>query len=851
MKSWKIYIALFVLSPFAAWSQGFTEVTSSVGVENSVSAISEYGNGICVHDWNDDGWDDFALAAEGTPPQFFQNDGTGNFIEVEFGITNAGVVKSILMADLDNDGDSDIILNRYLGNVSVFENTGELQFSDISQLSGIEGNGAEGMGINLGDYNRDGLLDLYVSNYNFEDELITNKLYRNEGGITFTEVSNGLGASNDFQPTFQTVFFDQDRDGWQDLFVANDRTVADNAFYSFNGSDFDDLSSEYNMDPNICSMCANVGDFDNDSDLDIYVTNTSAGNLLNQNEGNIFLEVAEDWQCQVNRFCWGSLWIDYDNNLWKDLLVCTMPSQGQGVSGENFFYVNTDSEFEYLETSGFENTSGETYSTAMGDFNNDGFMDVITYSGAPENVQLYYNNGVGGNYIKVDLTGTVSNIEGIGSFIEVWAGDDYAMEYTLCGESYMAQFSEYEILGLGDHETIDSLKVSWLSGIVDCYYNVPVNQTLNLLEGETITAMLTASSLFLCPEDSIEISVGGFDSYSWSTGDTTATIYASQAGNFFCEVVTAEGLQIMSDTLEIVALPSLEYSVELNHPMCMGDSSGSAIITVESGVQLDSVIWSMGDTGLVGQDLQGGFVSFTAYDENQCAYTQKLILIGPPELLFSVEVESHVSCFGLSDGVVNPIVSGGTEPYDIQWDGLDPNNMSAGVYEIELLDENDCSVVATFSVLEPELLAGDVITEGGGIATLEIEGGTPPYEVEWSNGALDSLMVSGLAEGDFWVSVTDSAGCEIIIDFTITSIWEQLDQHFYLFPNPAQQDINLELFPWQSSSIVILNALGQPIQSLTPDSRFSQVNISHWPKGIYIIQVHSPEVLFTTRFIKR
>lgn len=828
-------------------AQDFSEVTFEVGVTNPNPANGEYGNGICVHDWNKDGWDDFIIATKNLPPQFYENNGDGTFSIKDFGITNLVDMKQILMADVDNDGDADIFINNYKADVKLYINNGDYTFTDFTDFSGLEMNAAEGFGAGFGDYDLDGDLDLYISNYDYDAPLIENLLYRNNGNGNFTNVTAIMGVGNNFQASFQSVFIDHDRDGWQDIMVANDRMVFENTLYENNEGEFTDVGGDVNANQVLCSMCATVGDYDNDADLDIYITNTFSGNLLLNNFGDFFFDVADEENCLVNKFCWGSIWIDIDNDMWKDLFVCTTPAPLQGTSGENFLYKNNSGlGFVYQNQTVFSMSEGETRVVAVGDFNNDGFADIITHSNAPYNTQIYYNNSTDGNYLKFDLDGVVSNLDGIGSFIEIWADGDYAMEYTLCGESYLAQHSQYEILGLGEHEMADSVKITWLSGIVDCYYDVEANQTLVITEGETLFATIESGVQQICSGDSTILSVGDYESYLWSTGESDPQIFGG-LGHYWVTVTTFEGLVIQSDTMYVSEFPMPGFGINTIDILCQGDSTGSATLVYVDGPEIVDINWSDGQEGEAAENLVAGIYSVSILDANSCISEYYVELIQPDSISADLDI-SNISCFGANDGSINVTIFGGVAPYELNWNGIDPDTCIQGDHLLTITDVNGCIEEFPFTILEPaiitlDLVVGGITTEENGSAIVEIEGGTPPYTIGWSNGEMDLLTINDLPEGDFWVMVTDSMGCEITENFTITDIPNVRPNHenfVLLYPNPFSTQIDLQFTSNYTGNIRVFNISGQLIyKSFENDIGQLQLDTSQWTPGTYHIVFNS------------
>lgn len=851
------YLALGALITSDLAGQTMQDVTNLISANLQHSSSGQYGNGICVYDWNDDGWDDFAVAKNNATPRFFQNDGTGDFFEVIVQVSNDGDGKQILLADVDNDGDPDLLINRYQSSPLLYRNEGNMIFTDVTSESGIDQTINEGFGAAFGDFDLDGMLDLYLCSYEFGDGAVQNRLYRNAGSMTFQDVTDLLLQEEDDSPTFVASFFDHDRDGLQDLFVANDRIPFDNLLLENEDGDFSNVASSTNLDAFVCSMSSTIGDFDNDADLDIYVTNTSLGNLLHVNAGDFFFEEAATSGVAVNQFCWGAQWIDTDNDMWKDLFVCSSPDPLISSDGENFLYRNVDGlGFTFDANSGFNETASWTRATGMGDFNNDGYADLITYSDSPDNIEVYYNEGGENHFIKVTLEGVISNKDGIGSFIEVWAGDDYAMEYTLCGEAFLAQNSNNEIIGLAQHESIDSLKITWLSGIIDCFYNVSVDQHLYIAEGSSLEANIEANTTEICAADTVLLSVGDFASYAWSSGDTSAVTVVTTPGEYWCTVETFQGLVLQSDTITLTALPSPEYQLLPSAISCFGDSVATVELMYLAGPEINSVSWSNGDVGFAADSLWAGEHTVFVVDTNGCEHTTTFTIQTAPQLIAALDI-TGISCFGASDGMVEVEVSGGTGPYDFDWNGINPEECTGGDQLLTITDGEGCVTQWPFEMPEPgELVVTlevlDVDESSNGEATIVVEGGTPPYDIEWSDGSTDVLEVDDLGEGDFWVLVTDTNGCEMQLDFVITNIADWgIEVPIQVAPNPFQNELVLRSNTIHSVDISIYNNSGTLFyKGFLAQGAVKIIPSKDWPGGHYHIHFLSGTLQKSVKVIK-
>ncbi|PHR72826.1 MAG: hypothetical protein COA67_03760 [Lutibacter sp.] len=289
---------------------------------------------------------------------------------------------------------------------------------------------------------------------------------------------------------FCSAFFDYDNDGWQDIYIVNDKAVGENRniMYHNNGDGtFTDTSFITNTDLDIDAMSTTICDYDNDGDLDIYISNTFDGNAFMQNNGNgTFTNIALTNNTLMESFAWGSVFLDADNDMDTDLYVSGFLTSASPLPSA--FYENDGTgSFTIPSSAGFENDDAMSFSNAIGDIDNDGYPDISVLNFAPRNNFLFKNNNSTNNYLKVKLEGTTSNRDGIGSWIQAYNNGVPQNRYTLAGEGYTAQNSNYEFFGLGSETKVDMLKITWLSGIVDVLFDVAVNQSLTIVEGSSLS----------------------------------------------------------------------------------------------------------------------------------------------------------------------------------------------------------------------------------------------------------------------------------------------------------------------------------------------------------------------------
>lgn len=482
-------------------SAQFIDVSNHLLLETNHVA-GYLGSGVSFVDFNNDGIDDLTFGDSNGAIKFYQCDGE-SFEQIDLGIEDPGAeVKSVSWVDIDNDGDLDFMTTNRLSPNKLWRNdSGE--FVDISSSCGLDqSHNTRSYGVSFGDYNNDGFIDFYICNYHTWIDSKENELYMNNGDGTFYETTEIAGVGNGFQQSFQSTFIDINDDGLLDLHVINDRLDMFNAFYMNNGDGtFTDKADEWNADLGILAMSSSFGDYDRDGDLDLYVTNGYDGNVLLENQildgMGSFVDMTMNYGVGEYELCWGADWIDYDNDGYLDLYVSSgidVYSMYPDVLGtfpevSNSLYSN-DGMMPFSQSySDLPQSPQHTFAVASGDFNNDGFPDIVSHrlgtyasflKGTPSN----------NKWLKVKLVGVNTNTLGIGCEIEVNVikpnGDMQSLhEKVISGENYLGQNSYTQIFGLSNSVEIESVVVYWTGGEEEYLGPFDMNSLITLVEGET------------------------------------------------------------------------------------------------------------------------------------------------------------------------------------------------------------------------------------------------------------------------------------------------------------------------------------------------------------------------------
>jgi enediyne biosynthesis protein E4 len=505
------------------------------------------GCGVAFYDYDSDGWLDiflvngwrlegFPVGAEPTSHLFKNNrDGTFTDVTLKAGLVHHGWGQGVCVGDYDNDGWDDLFVS-YFGKNVLYHNNGDGTFTDVTEKAGVGGNAKRwNTGCAFVDYDRDGKLDLFVANY-INLDLATapvpesgpclykgvmvacgppglqggkNLLFHNNGDGTFTDVSESSGILNTIG-TFGlgVLTADFDNDGWPDIYVANDSQPSALYMNRKNGKYQDvavDAGCALSADGKPqAGMGISAADYDLDGNLDILKTNFAGDTpSLYRNLGGATFEdatFAAGLGLHTQYLGWGCGFLDFDNDGWPDILICNghvYPEVEQlkteaGYAQRKLLYRNLrNGRFEDVSEKGGPgiSTAVAGRGCAFGDFDNDGDVDLVvsTVNGLP---QLLRCDSTGeNNWIKVKLIGVKSNRSGIGARIACTStvpGESKPhrqIDEVRSGGSYMSQSDLRVHFGLGKAQKADQVEIRWPSGQVDLLHDVASNQFLWIKEG--------------------------------------------------------------------------------------------------------------------------------------------------------------------------------------------------------------------------------------------------------------------------------------------------------------------------------------------------------------------------------
>jgi len=465
----------------------FIDVTQQLGINITPTgdSRSDWGHGCAFVDYDGDGvLELYAVMGDGQANRFFklQDNATYMNIAPDVGCADGLNGRGVVFADYDNDGDKDFFLANWEGPNRLYNNDGTGNFIDVAYEAGVN-DVSEAHSAAWADYNNDGYLDLFVCVYGRATQLDANLLYESNGDGTFTERAAAAGVADADKPALACTWIDYDNDGDLDLYIAYDK-YRRNTMYRNNGDGtFTDQAVASHTDLVFNAMGIAVGDYDNDGYFDMYVTNTEDGNgLLHNNGDGTFSNVAVALGVTVNRIGWGCAFLDYDNDGDDDLYVVNWAFSAGNSAAGNVFFRNDGGTFTEKTTELGVGNTGPSYALTVGDYNNDGYLDMFVNN--QEAPSVLYENSAGSNkWIRIKTVGTVSNRDGIGARVRVTAGPLVQYKDVRSGSSYLSQLSPELDFGLAGRSTVDEVQVTWPSGIVDTWTNVEINHSYVANEG--------------------------------------------------------------------------------------------------------------------------------------------------------------------------------------------------------------------------------------------------------------------------------------------------------------------------------------------------------------------------------
>jgi hypothetical protein len=511
-----LIVTIFNFVP-SAYGQFFTKITTGNLVNDAGSSF-----GCSWNDYDNDGFLDLFVANYLNQTNFlYQNNHDRTFTR----ILNNGIVSddgnsiSCSWGDYDNDGDLDIFIANWEQKNALYQNNGDGTFTGVTEGEIVNDEG-KSMGCSWADYDNDGYLDLFVTNY-----VQSNALYHNNGDNTFTKIAAGeIVTDQGFSAG--CGWGDYDNDGFVDLYVVN--WGRNNFLYHNNGDGtFTKITEGEIVNSRARSLGCSWGDYDNNGYLDLFVTNWDRNNFLYHNNGDgTFTKINGDPIVEDRGFFTNSNWGDYDNDGDLDMFITNWDEDPQQ---KNMLYRNNGNEtFTKIGVGDIVNDEGPSIGSSWGDIDNDGDLDLIVTNDGEVNNFLYLNNGNRNNWTNIKCVGISSNASAIGAKVRVKATINnqsvWQMQEISGQTGYASQNSLNAEFGLKDAALIDSIKVEWPNGLVQVMLDITINQHLTINEpminldvperdvfsGDTVLVPINVQFPEYFTFSSAEIKIGGY-----------------------------------------------------------------------------------------------------------------------------------------------------------------------------------------------------------------------------------------------------------------------------------------------------------------------------------------------------
>ncbi len=697
-----------------------------------------------VADMNGDGLDDIIRFHNASQLELEYQQTDGSFTKFTIGQLHDGDVWSVCVGDIDRNGLNDLVTGGFYESLPIVKTMGEENF-DLDLLDGplifLQGS-------NIVDINNDGNLDYFgchddgISSPYMGDgnNLVYDSLLMPAPGYEMWDFDSNSG-------NYASTWVDYDNDGDLDLYISKCRIGSSdpmnpnrvNLMYRNDGGGvFTEVAGDIGLRPYGQSWSTEFGDIDNDGDLDALVMNHDIPSSLYENDGsgnftNISLQAGIDISTLNFLNAMQSYMQDFDNDGFLDIMVTSYSSFPR------IYHNNGDKTFtEVVSPWGTDIntvTSNTLQSAAMGDLNNDGFVDMIAGFANGINLpngsfrdRLYTGVPNGNNWVKVNLDGMgiVSNINGIGARIEIHGPWGTQIRDIRSGHSYGIMNSLSAMFGIGDATEIDSIIVKWPSGIISTLENPSINSSIDILE----------SSL------------------------------------------------------------SVEYASE---QICEGES-------ILLGGQLQTTAGTYTDTLDANTIL---ITSLTVYEN------------------YDIEAMPITACY-------NAIVQFGEETLSQPGDY---------VFEYASAEGCDSTVSVNFSWFDEIIIDADIVDDWGpgtGMITIDITGAVEPYDIFWSTGETNVTSISDLDHGEtYLVEILDANGCTQTMEFDIllSSLNDLKEEGINVFPNPATEKLFIDNQLGLASSISLYNTIGQEVFSGKIVSGINTIDLNMLTDGLYIVRL--------------
>ena len=511
------FLYIFFISHIL-YSQQFRNITNISDLNGVVG-----NNGIAVADYDNDGdLDLFIVSARSEDGEehwsrLLENTNNGNFIDVT---ENSGINQNLdhdidlinydedgnfsfdtiehgdrlaaSWGDFNNDGYPDLFLGNAVQS-ELYKNNGNGTFSNITESAGFETycEKCYVAGVLWLDYDLDGYLDVFLSDYN---QISPNKLYKNLGNETFQQID--LSDTIENANSFSALPIYANDDIYPDIYVANDFDQYNQLLINQDGNGFIEMAQEYGVEDPFDGMGLSTCDFNNDLDIDFFVTNIKENSLYTKdaiNASTTYTNYSEQANLYDTDWAWGVTFSDFNHDGFEDFYVA---NGFFNPEDDRFFINNNGINFTYGDFSGNPPLMSKSRSVNPFDYDNDGDLDLLVTDfnlninlWENKSIDSYFTEDVMGSWVKIFLQGTTSNRDGLGSIIQLNFEDGTSQIRQYTGSGYQHQSLQSIHFGGAANNNISSIVVTWPNSGQETFYNLQTNSTYRIVEGQGIQTL--------------------------------------------------------------------------------------------------------------------------------------------------------------------------------------------------------------------------------------------------------------------------------------------------------------------------------------------------------------------------
>lgn len=766
--------------------------------ENTVFEQENFNSDIVVGiaDLNRDGLDDIIRIDGGRYLKIEYQQINAPFVTYDYGTISTTLSITLAVADIDNNGYNDILI-------------GDIDDIDVKLLiandegtafteSTIPASDFLVQGSNFVDINGDNLVDIFIC-----DDDAESKIWENTGGGNFVPANDWIDMTtvppSDNSGNYASAWTDIDNDGDLDLYISKCRIGVENSedprrinqlFINEGNMTYVEKAEEYGLKIGAQSWTSDFQDIDNDGDLDCYVANHMESSQLFENDGTgHFAEITVQSGIASEAEPYQVAMRDFNNDGFIDILTA-----GKFL-GYQYFENQGDGTFSKLEN---VFNAYEMGTFAIGDLNHDGFLDV--YSGSRFDFDVLWRNLKNDNhFFAVTLRSNNGNPNAVGARLELYGDWGIQIREVRSGESYGIMNTFTQHFGLGAAESIDSLVVRWPSGNVEVFEKPLIDQFLSITENECAASdnVLNYETTVLCSGDTvlIEAPVGG--GYAWSNGADTRILEVTNGGTYQVTITNQYGCTSVSKAIEIEQDPDVTPSIE---------AIGDTVFCFGSSVVLSSSL-AEGYTWSNGKNQQ----SILVFNSGVYSVTTK----GACEDLTSVPITVNVI----------PIPE-------------DPTTKNDTIQQIPasgLLEASGENIFWYDAIVD-----GNLLSNGNTFATPEISESTDFY-------AIDITTVGEVSCKSHRVPAT------VVVALSDAAVELDASHQFSVFPNPTSTELIVEPKQQiaQSVGVQLLDITGRVVFQSKKDQLYQAfvMDVAHLTGGLYTLIIETEDQLLYKKVV--